>query len=103
MSHEKIQTNKKVEFLNTLRIQVATDLKIFISLQDKAPDAVLINELNKIDFPFCLTITPDSEFDSILLLQNALAEIKIPTIHIRLIFWMKNIKVSIQIRAFLRY
>lgn len=48
------------DFLSTLRIRVAEDLNLLASLHDHEPDALLFKALKKIDFPFCLTLIPES-------------------------------------------
>ena len=76
MSHGTLPNFDKSDFLTTFRMRVAEDLKLMASLHDKEPDAVLINELKKIDFPFCLPIVPDSGpgAEAMALLQQSLTE-----------------------------
>lgn len=46
------------DFLSTFRMRVAEDLNMLATLHDREPDTALLQELNKIDFPFCLTVIP---------------------------------------------
>lgn len=48
------------DFLSTFRLRVAEDLNILAKLHDCEPDTALLQELKRIDFPFCLTILPES-------------------------------------------
>jgi len=48
------------DFLTTFRIRVAEDLNLLATLHDHEPDAALFKELKRIDFPFCLTLIPDT-------------------------------------------
>ncbi len=65
------------DFLSTFRMRVAEDLNLMATLHDREPDSVLLKELHKIDFPFCLTIIPDSGpgSDAVFKLQKTLAEL----------------------------
>lgn len=65
------------DFLNTFRMRVAEDLNILATLHDREPDTALLKELKKIDFPFCLTLIPDSGpgSEAISLLQESLEKL----------------------------
>ncbi len=70
------QDDSRADFLHNLRNRVADDLRIIASLHDREPDNNFINDLKKIDFPFCLTIIPDSGpgAEAVKLLQQSLIE-----------------------------
>lgn len=76
MSYGSLANYDIDDFLSTFRTRVAEDLKIMASLHDKEPDQTQIDELKKIDFPFCLTILPDSGpgAEAMALFQQSLAE-----------------------------
>ncbi len=62
------------DFLNVLRRRIADDLNLLATLHDHEPDAAVLKELKKIDFPFCLTIIPEDGpgIEAIQLLVDAL-------------------------------
>ncbi len=62
------------DFLTTFRMRVAEDLNLMATLHAHEPDAALLKELKKIDFPFCLTLIPESGpgAQSMFLLEEAL-------------------------------
>lgn len=76
MSQGLISSFDQDDFLSSFRTRVAEDLSIIASLHDKEPDSALINQLKKIEFPFCLTIIPDSGpgTEAMSLLQESLME-----------------------------
>ncbi len=63
-------------FLSTFRMRVAEDLNMLATLHDREPDTALLQELKKIDFPFCLTIIPKTGpgAEAMSLLQESLAK-----------------------------
>jgi len=75
MRAEHSYSDDSSDFLHNFRNHVAEDLKIMASLHDREPDNILINDLKKMDFPFCLTITFDSGpgAEAIALLQQSLS------------------------------
>jgi hypothetical protein len=48
------------DIIETFRERVAEDLQLLASIHDREPDSVLIQELKSLDFPFCLTLLPDT-------------------------------------------
>ena len=76
MSHGTLPNYDATDFLSIFRTRVAEDLNILASLHDHEPNQTQIDELKKIEFPFCLTIVPDSGpgAESMALLQQSLAE-----------------------------
>ncbi len=67
------------DFLNTFRIRVAEDLNLIATLHDREPDATLLRELKRIDFPFCLTLIPEigPGAQALFLLEEALAKLSV--------------------------
>lgn len=76
MSHGSLPNSDDGDFLTTFSTRVAEDLTILASLHDKEPDQTQIDQLKGMDFPFCLTIIPDSGpgAEAMALLQQALEE-----------------------------
>lgn len=77
MSNGSLPNSDAADFLISFRKRAAEDLTIIASLHDKEPDQAQIDQLKAIDFPFCLTIIPDSGpgADALALLQQALEEL----------------------------
>ncbi len=63
------------EFLGTFCQRVAEDLQLLATLHDREPDSALLQELKRIDFPFCLTLLPESGpgSDALTLMQQSVA------------------------------
>lgn len=65
--------------LELFRARVAEDLMLLAKLHDCEPDAALIIELNKLDFPQSLTLLPETDLaaESQLLMKQTLVEIEV--------------------------
>ncbi|MCU7834560.1 MAG: molecular chaperone TorD family protein [gamma proteobacterium symbiont of Taylorina sp.] len=65
------------DFLSTFRRRVAEDLELLATLHDREPDNAILQELKRIDFPYCLTHIPDSGpgSEAVLLLKETLLKI----------------------------